>query len=403
MKTLDQMEPRTPLVEGADGVAFNPALETFTISKSGSYYLTGNLEVGGGNAITIDADGVSLDLRGFTISSRPTLVEGDGIEIRSRQVAIHDGHIAGANFRYGIFTGGDPNRRPERIRIRDISVEDCRSGGIQFLASYDSLVESCFVADVGGIGISATTVKDCQASRCTGVGISALRAIDSSGSSTGDHGISSPRVTGCNGSTSSADSSHHGITGSSGTRSQFVSNSTGSNGSAGHGIFAVTVNGSTGSATNTSATSVGIKAITVNNSTGRSGQGNGIEAVTVSNCNGESYGLSSSGSGIVASSSVGDSYGEAVNGKGIQAISISNCFAESEGGTGLEASNITNSFGRTTSGTYAINTFGAASYCRAENKSAGTPIAIRASIAIACTVVAGGGTVSAPEKHLGTP
>jgi hypothetical protein len=41
----------------------------FTISSSGSYYVTQNLVVSTGTAITIAASRVSLDLNGFTISS----------------------------------------------------------------------------------------------------------------------------------------------------------------------------------------------------------------------------------------------------------------------------------------------------------------------------------------------
>src|SRR6185295_16428367 len=58
MKTLDQVEART-LISSAP----------FTISQPGSYYLTANLTVSSGNAITIAASGVTLDLNGFTISS----------------------------------------------------------------------------------------------------------------------------------------------------------------------------------------------------------------------------------------------------------------------------------------------------------------------------------------------
>lgn len=57
MKTLDQVEPRTPI-----------SAVPYTITEPGSYYLTGNMTmVAQGNAITIDADNVTLDLNGFTL------------------------------------------------------------------------------------------------------------------------------------------------------------------------------------------------------------------------------------------------------------------------------------------------------------------------------------------------
>src|SRR5262249_213268 len=57
VKPLDQIEARTPI-----GTAR-------TITKSGAYYLTKNIKVTSGNAITINASNVVLDLNGFTISS----------------------------------------------------------------------------------------------------------------------------------------------------------------------------------------------------------------------------------------------------------------------------------------------------------------------------------------------
>jgi hypothetical protein len=57
MKTLDQIEPRIPI-----------SALPFTISASGSYYVTGNLTgVVGQHGISINADNVTLNLRGFEI------------------------------------------------------------------------------------------------------------------------------------------------------------------------------------------------------------------------------------------------------------------------------------------------------------------------------------------------
>src|SRR6187455_75010 len=58
MKTLDQVEARTPI-----------SSVPFTISASGSYYFTKNLQFQNtsGNAIAISASDVTLDLNGFTL------------------------------------------------------------------------------------------------------------------------------------------------------------------------------------------------------------------------------------------------------------------------------------------------------------------------------------------------
>ncbi|RKX33704.1 MAG: hypothetical protein DRP64_20705, partial [Verrucomicrobia bacterium] len=68
MKTLQQIEPRLPLLDSSLGVSVYPS-GTIVISQSGSYYLTENLTVSSGNGITINASGVTVDLRGFTIRS----------------------------------------------------------------------------------------------------------------------------------------------------------------------------------------------------------------------------------------------------------------------------------------------------------------------------------------------
>ena len=58
MKTLAQIEPRIPISSAP-----------FTISSSGSYYLTMNLTTTESNAIVIAANGITPDLGGWTISS----------------------------------------------------------------------------------------------------------------------------------------------------------------------------------------------------------------------------------------------------------------------------------------------------------------------------------------------
>src|SRR4029077_1681350 len=55
MKTLDQIEPRTPI-----------SSLPYTISAPGSYYVTANLTgISGQNGINISANDVTIDLGGF--------------------------------------------------------------------------------------------------------------------------------------------------------------------------------------------------------------------------------------------------------------------------------------------------------------------------------------------------
>src|SRR2546421_9068090 len=86
MKTLAQIEPRTPI-----------SSLPFTISTSGSYYLTKNLSVATGDGITISVDKVTLDLNGFTISSNAASATGTGILLSGTltNVTIVNGYITG--------------------------------------------------------------------------------------------------------------------------------------------------------------------------------------------------------------------------------------------------------------------------------------------------------------------
>ena len=61
MKSLDQIEPRTPI-----------SSLPFTISTSGSYYLTTNLFESSGDGIIVTADNVTLDLNGFVLDGTVT-------------------------------------------------------------------------------------------------------------------------------------------------------------------------------------------------------------------------------------------------------------------------------------------------------------------------------------------
>ncbi|MEM1422772.1 MAG: hypothetical protein AAGH64_02100 [Planctomycetota bacterium] len=60
-KTLDEIEPRTPL-SSPDG-------QTIVIDTPGSYYLTGDIDGAVGSGIRIDSGGVTIDLGGFAIRS----------------------------------------------------------------------------------------------------------------------------------------------------------------------------------------------------------------------------------------------------------------------------------------------------------------------------------------------
>src|SRR4051794_17038646 len=85
MKSLDQIEPRTPI-----------SALPFTISTPGSYYLTGNLTAtADGSAITVSADNVTIDLNGFTLAGGGT-GSRRGINVSAQKgLCVRNGTLSG--------------------------------------------------------------------------------------------------------------------------------------------------------------------------------------------------------------------------------------------------------------------------------------------------------------------
>ena len=280
MKSLDQIEARTPLIEGATGVSIDPGTGGITISASGSYYLTRNLTVSGGNGITIDSDNVSLDLNGFTITSVADPSTGNGISSSHDQITITNGRIAGD---YSIFemdgagfSNGINAVSSKGVFITRITVVNLSGNGISLSNNTDILgsVESCHVNSVGGTGIQASTVKNCTAMKCTLGGIASSFVSDSRGYTTGGFGIAAQHVSNCDARSVTG----HAI------QSAHVVNSSGRS-TDGNGIQASTVSQSSG----TSSNSIGINAMDfVTHSRGRNINNNpgmyGIKTKTAIGC-----------------------------------------------------------------------------------------------------------------------
>ncbi len=153
MKTLAQVEPRTPISSAP-----------VTLSQPGSYYLTTNVN----GTITIDADYVTLDLMGFRVA--PTA--GDAIDIptgKGKHTVVRNGTLrlngasAGVDARYvqdgnsrfedliidgndvawcGIYAGSG-------CLIRDCDIRNCNNNGILGNSTHGGLeVRECRV--IGG-------------------------------------------------------------------------------------------------------------------------------------------------------------------------------------------------------------------------------------------------------------
>ncbi len=184
MKPLDQVEPRTPITS-----------VPFTISASGSYYLTKNLTATG-TAISISADDVTLDLSGFTLTGSGSGTYS-GIYMNGRKnVEIRNGAIRA--FAYGI---NDASSSGKNHRIIGIRVNSCLWRGIYIVGS-SCLVRDCIVSDTAntdtagsfyGIYISSGAITDCQV---TGTGNSAIATSTIYGLVGGGGNISRNRVYG---------------------------------------------------------------------------------------------------------------------------------------------------------------------------------------------------------------
>jgi hypothetical protein len=86
MKTLDQVEARTPI-----------SALPFTINSSGSYYVTSNLIAAAGQTgITVNTGNVTIDLNGFQlIGSGGATAHGVRIATGVTAVTIRDGIVRG--------------------------------------------------------------------------------------------------------------------------------------------------------------------------------------------------------------------------------------------------------------------------------------------------------------------
>lgn len=348
MKTLSQVEPRTPISSAP-----------FTITTPGSYYLTTNLAVSSGDAIDINTSGVTLDLNGFTISSSSPTNSGYAISLNSaNDVTILNGHIQSGVTNNGSGIYGGPGFKagidwigaaPQNVRVSGVSVAGVLSYGIyvstENMAPDTSLVEGCQVHTVGNLGIVASIVKSSSAMDCGLYAIGGDQILDCRGQATvpGGGGIYA---------------------------SYFVQNSYGyaTNGSFNYGII------SDGTALNcygySGPAGQGIYAQTAAHCYGyNGGSGCGVNAQNIENC----YGTSTSGI-AVSGLMVQNSEGETTSGMAIRADSAINCYAYVSAGV---------------SGSYGINTV-TAENCYSRNYGAG--YGIYSSLAFNCCSLCTTGT-----------
>ena len=311
MKSLDQIEARTPITNTASLV---------TISQPGSYYLTANLTVSTGDGIDINTNDVTLDLNGFTIRSTAASATGTGILLNNgwTDITIGNGHIrgGGTNNSSGVFSGGGftygiktSGAVPENVQVSRISVSGCRFDGISLSGQNSTVVEACTVRTVGGFGILGSTINSCSAFDCGNTAIYGDEVSDCRGQSSGvGDGVEGTIALNCYGT------------------------SIGS-----HGVTATTAQNCYGS----SSTSWGVDAITALNCYGVSTSDDGIDSTTAQNCYGASSG---NGNGLYASFTASGSIGYSSSGIGLYSLIANVCHGATTTGPALIATHNVNSF-----------------------------------------------------------
>ncbi|MCX7723348.1 MAG: right-handed parallel beta-helix repeat-containing protein [Verrucomicrobiae bacterium] len=176
MKTLAQVEPRTP-------VSALPC----AITNAGSYYLTTNLiGVSGASGITITASNVTLDLNGFALIGVPGSVHGIQVASGATGLCVHNGVIRRWGSR-GVDAEGSDGAVFEDLRVLDNGswglasgqrsvVRNCtaiKNRGRGIAVDYHSVVTGCLAAETDGDGFfspNGVTMRDCLAMNNAGNG-----------------------------------------------------------------------------------------------------------------------------------------------------------------------------------------------------------------------------------------
>ena len=153
MKTLQQVEPRTPISSAP-----------YTISSPGSYYLTTNLVgTSGNNGITISSSHVVLDMEGFALTGVPGSLSGIPIGATCTNVTVRNGSISG-------WGGAGVNSAGQGVLLEQLHASGNTSYG---LATASGSIVDCTTVYNGYIGISAlnSTVRGCLSVNNSSYGI----------------------------------------------------------------------------------------------------------------------------------------------------------------------------------------------------------------------------------------
>ena len=262
MKTLTQVEPRTPIQSLAATAPYN-------ITQSGSYYLTGNITVSTDISAIIVASGVddvTIDLNGFTIESTlATAGNKNAISFSlSARATVKNGNIKSGSivaaavitrkgFVHGIYATGGKLTQSTISGVKVVGV-----GGTGIYCDAESLVENCSASHCisGILNHAGSITRNSIATNCTGTGIGASLGV----------------VESCRGTSYAA----------AGISADTVLNSQGTS----ENYYGILADSIATNCTGTSTSNTGLYSVIATNCTGFSTTGTGLSAKNATNCNG---------------------------------------------------------------------------------------------------------------------
>jgi parallel beta-helix repeat protein len=145
MKTLEQVEPRTPITS-----------LPFTINTPGSYYVVSNLSGANAPGIVIATNNVTIDLNGFVLRGAGNF-SAINTSVGCTNIVVMNGTVI--NWGFGVFLGD-----VDGLRIVNVQASDNASFGIY--AGRNAIIENCrATANAAGIAAdSGSRMVGCVAS-----------------------------------------------------------------------------------------------------------------------------------------------------------------------------------------------------------------------------------------------
>jgi len=126
-----------------------PIFQATTITQPGHYDVTNDIQVTGGDAIVIDADGVTLDLNGRSVSSSSSTGTIIRILAARRNISIRGGRLSGGA--YGVYYLS--TTALTRVSIEDVEVLNVATDGIHLEGVERADISDCILHASGHFGI----------------------------------------------------------------------------------------------------------------------------------------------------------------------------------------------------------------------------------------------------------